>query len=321
MAKKCAIIVQLGTPDSLEKGDLQSYLDEFLMDPGTIAIPYILRYMLVKWVIVPSRSRKVVERYRQIWDPQKGSPISYHSIDLVNKLSAKTVGDVVVKYAALYGNPKIEKVLHAALNEGFEEIRLIPMFPHETPATTDVIHRRLAAFNKKNKTDAKVIIAPCFYSNPDYVNLMAQRVIEAKWSEYEKTIFSFHGLPLKQIAYKSDSFGASNYMEACEKTAHLIAKEAGLKDENFLISYQSRFGKNWTGPQTEDVLSEIASAGHSVLVVSPSFTADCLETSWEIGISFKQKYIDQGGAKFEWIPSLNSDDDWVNVIFGWIQDK
>ena len=318
---RCILLIQLGTPDSLEPSGIKNYLREFLMDPGTISIPYLLRYVLVNWIIVPKRTEKVIERYRLIWDEKKGSPLAYHSHDLTKKLQDLTDSKTEVRLGMLNGSPKIETILEQIEQEGFKEVVLLPLFPHETSATTEVVYRRVNHYIKKQKPDIQFEWIKPFFLDPEFIDVFSKRLNKFDLESFDQILFSFHGLPMKQIKYKEKISGVSNYIEACELTATLMAEKSGVGKEKYAISYQSRFGRNWTSPQTEDVLDELASHGKSVLIVSPSFTADCLETSWEIGIQFKEKYQALGGGKFEWLRGLNSDDDWVNTIFGWIDNK
>lgn len=318
---RCILLIQLGTPDSLDESSIKNYLDEFLMDPGTISIPYLLRYVLVKWIIVPKRTTKVIERYRLIWDEKKGSPLAYHSHELTKKLQNLTDSKTEVRLGMLNGTPKIETVLEQIEHEGFTEVVLLPLFPHETPATTEVVYRRVNQYIKRKKSEIQFEWFKPFFTESAFIEVFSKRLNKFDLDSFDQILFSFHGLPMKQIKYKDKLSGVSNYIEACELTASLMAKKSGLSKNHYSISYQSRFGKNWTSPQTEDVLDKLASQGKSVLIVSPSFTADCLETSWEIGIQFKEKYSALGGGKFDWLRGLNSDDDWVNTIFGWIDSK
>lgn len=316
-AKKTYILVQLGTPLSPELPDIRSYLRDFLMDPGTISMPWLFRYLLVNAIIVPLRSRKVISRYRMIWD-ENGSPLQYHSENLVNKLRVRAGEQFDVELAMLYGKPGLEETLSRVMQRDPEEMILLPLFPHETPATTGVVHRRLARYLKRHPTSAPVRILPPFFDREAFIQLFASRIIHSGAADADRVIFSFHGLPLKQTGYPKDRPFAS-YQEACRHTAEQIAAASGIREEQVVMSYQSRFGRNWTGPQTEDLLRQFAAAKQSVLLVLPSFTADCLETSWEVGISFLEEYYAGYPEGFHWIRSLNADDDWVNVIFGWLK--
>lgn len=314
--KRYLLIAQLGTPDSLEKADVSSYLSEFLMDPGTITLPYLLRLILVKGMIVPRRSDKVIDRYMQIWDDQRGSPLKYHSEDLVASLEELLKDRFEVKLGMLYGTPNLTDVIKNIASEKGVSLTILPMFPHDTSATTGAIRRKVESLVANLDFLPSLIWSPVFYSEDWFIKTLSSKISQYGPEQFDQVIFSFHGLPMKQAMVNQNG---KNYIEVCFETVNLLAGELNLKKEHYQVSFQSRFGKNWTNPQTSDILDELASQEKSVLLVSPSFVADCLETSWEIGISFKENFLKKGGNKFEWVTSLNSDPEWANAISQMIQ--
>ena len=203
MAKsRCILLIQLGTPDSLDESSIKNYLDEFLMDPGTISLPYLLRYVLVKWIIVPKRTTKVIERYRLIWDEKKGSPLAYHSHELTKKLQNLTDSKTEVRLGMLNGTPKIETVLEQIEHEGFKEVVLLPLFPHETPATTEVVYRRVNQYIKRMKSEIQFEWFRPFFTEPAFIEVFSKRLNKFDLDSFDQILFSFHGLPMKQIKYK-----------------------------------------------------------------------------------------------------------------------
>lgn len=325
---KVLVLVQLGTPNSLQKNDVESYLSDFLMDPGTISVPYLMRLFLVKGIIVPRRSHKVIQRYQQIWDPQKGSPLKYHSEDLARALQKELAAEYQVRLAMLYGEPNLDAILSEFSNQPDKELILLPLFPHESSATTDAVQRAVQKFRNTRTFSAQLNWIAPFFSQDWFIKPLAAKIRRQKPEGMDHLLFSFHGMPLKMVhpAHPGEtcverdcmnrkiSSGAHCYTQACYETARLLAAQLELTSKDYLVGFQSRFGKNWTGPQTADLLHSLARKHQSVFVVSPSFTADCLETSWEIGISFKEKFLAEGGKAFGWLGSLNSDSDWVQSI-------
>lgn len=309
--KKYLLLAQLGTPDSLDAKDVSKYLSEFLMDPGTITLPFILRLLLVKGIIVPGRTSKVIERYDQIWNDKRGSPLKYHSQDLVRVLQDILKSDFEVKLGMLYGSPNLNEVMEEIKHEKGASVTVLSMFPHETTATTGAVKRRIEKIAASIGFFPSLIWHPVFYSQDWFIKTLSKKISAYNPEKFDTLIFSFHGLPLKQAELIQKG---KNYIQVCHETAHLLAKELKLKNERYLISFQSRFGKKWTNPQTSDVLKDLAIREKSVLLISPSFVADCLETSWEIGISFKQDFMKNGGKNFEWVRSLNSDIEWAQAI-------
>lgn len=319
--RKTYLLVQLGTPDSLELRDIKSYLREFLMDPDTITLPYLLRYILVNGIIVPRRSKKVLKRYQLIWDAEKGSPLRHFSESLVFRLQQKFEETASVRLATLYGSPQLEEVLTDIMQNPPDELVIFPLFPHETPATTGVVEKRMNKFSGKKAGMPTMRWIPPFFQHPAFIRLFANRLLQAKPANYDHIVFSFHGLPLKQTTYDTRDPAVPDYQSACELTARRIADAANVPSDQIIISYQSRFGRKWTAPQTEDILRELSDRNKKVLLIAPSFTADCLETSWEIGISFRKEFFADKPDSFHWIPSLNDDPEWVNVIFDWLKNN
>ncbi len=325
---KYLLLVQLGTPDSLEKQDVSDYLSSFLMDPGAISLPYLLRFLLVKGIIVPRRTEKVIGRYSQIWDSQRGSPLKYHSEDLVVSLQNILQDEYEVRLAVLYGEPGLETVMKEITADERSSVTIMPMFPHETPATTGAVHRRIQRIVDQLDFALSIQWIPAFFGTEWFLKAFARKIVSHTPANFDRIIFSFHGLPLKQVNQAhpgktcidldchqgASASGLRCYTKDCYQTAHLLSKELNLLPEQVFVSFQSRFGRNWTSPHTSDVLNDFAEEGLSVLLVSPSFTADCLETSWEIGILFRDEFLKSGGKKFEWVQSLNADADWAEAI-------
>lgn len=325
---KLIVLLQLGTPDSPCRKSIRKYLSEFLMDPKVITIPRFFRAILVKGLIIPFRLKKVTGRYGMIWDPEKGSPLRYFGDSLAIKLNDTLPEGYKAVHAMRYGSPSIESVLTKNQQTVPDEIIFVPLFPHETEATTGSIKEEVKRIAAKMPSTFRISWLPVFKDDQGYLKLMAEKLRKSGSESFDKVIFSFHGLPLKQIeaAHKGISCGELGcaklkndspkrcYTTDCYQTAADIAERAGLEEKDYTVAFQSRFGKKWIGPQTEDVLMKLAGEGKSVLVTSPSFLTDCLETSWEIGISFRELYYKSGGAKFEWVSSLNDDDKWVGLL-------
>ncbi len=325
---KWIVLLQLGTPKALTDRAIKSYLKEFLMDPYVINMPAFLRYILVNGIIVPRRTKKVRKRYELIWDKHKGSPLKYYGDSLSVQLNLILPDGYKVFHAMRYGSSSIQSILEKAEQDNPDEIIFVPLFPHETAATTGSIKAEVERVLLGLSVKPAVKWFPVFKNDQKYIGLLSDRLEIKSWNSYDKVVFSFHGLPLKQIEEDhrgesceslgcqdlSNDSGISCYTRDCYQTAADIAEKAGIPDEKYSVAFQSRFGKKWIGPQTENVLNDYAKKGKSVLLISPSFLIDCLETSWEIGVSFREMFENSGGSKFAWVPSLNDEPDWVSLL-------
>ncbi|MCC6278390.1 MAG: ferrochelatase [Oligoflexia bacterium] len=326
------LVSNLGTPDSPEELPVRKYLAEFLMDKYIIDIPWILRVLLVYGVILWRRPKLSAHAYAQIWTSD-GSPLMVHSKRLYRKLKDNLGSAYAVALAMRYGNPSLESGVKDLMSQGVSEIRFLPLYPQFASATVR------SSFEKLKQVAALLgftgeirLIAP-FFNHPDFIELWAAKLSTMIESEKpDHILFSFHGLPVRQLI-KEDKTGShcmqspgccqtlSSVNELCYRahclaTAQLIAQKLGLEDSQYSIGFQSRLGgTRWIEPYTEDRLIKLAQNGiKNLVVVSPSFVADCLETLEELGIRARDRFLSEGGTKFSLVPSLNSDDPWIRVV-------
>lgn len=337
MKKIGVLLSNLGSPDAPTPEALKAYLDQFLMDPYVIDLPYLLRAFVVRGLILKKRSVKSAEAYATIWT-DKGSPLVIYTQNLTNKVQ-KILGDAYsVKFAMRYANPSFSKVLDEFKNEGIDEVLLLPLYPQWALASTASTEAHVREL--KHPCRVKAVLKP-FYNQEDFLKLFASRTREAVSSFSQnkyKThyLFSFHGIPERHI---KKSPGCKNcpidsqcclkpdspefcYKSHCTKTAHGVAKLLGLSSEEFSISFQSRLGVDqWLRPFTDIVIKELPAKGFERLVMlSPAFTADCLETIEELGERAKEDYLHAGGKEFQLVSSLNDRDDWAQVLSSWVKN-
>ncbi|HVS82153.1 MAG TPA: ferrochelatase [Pyrinomonadaceae bacterium] len=335
------LLINLGTPDAPTPEAVGRYLREFLMDGFVIDVPKPLRWFLVNIMIVPRRKGQSAKAYQKVQLPG-GSPLLVYTRELAEKVAARLAvdgNDFVVEYAMRYGNPSIASALERLRTHDISRIIVMPMYPQyaESSYQTAVVEtkKRAGEFGLADR----LTFCPPFYQRADFIKACAGRVrdgVEA-WP-VEHFVFSFHSLPVRHLKRLDatqahclvrsdccDTISAVNqncYRAQCIFTARAIARELGLRDDGFTISFQSRLGKaEWLGPQTESVLSKLAQAGVKRVAVScPSFVADCLETLEEIGIRARDNFIQAGGQELRLIPSLNSGLVWVETLVGWIRE-
>lgn len=331
MKKKGVLLLNLGTPDSPKVPDVRKYLREFLMDEKVIDIPFIPRWLLVNLIIAPFRGPKSAKEYEKVWTP-KGSPLLFHTVDLTEKV-AKLLGDqYFVRFAMRYQTPSTASVLEEFRKEGIEEIKVIPLYPQYAEATTgstiDEVNRIVSKWDKKPKLD----YVKQFYDNPKLIDVIASKAkVWMEKTEYDHYLFSFHGLPERQIKKSS----VNNYCQLSEKccskictankycyrsncyaTTRAIAQKLELSEDQYSICFQSRLGKEeWIKPYAEDTLKRLAKEGKKkVLAFSPAFVADCLETTVEVGQEYKEEFLEEGGEQWDLVESLNSDDLWAECV-------
>jgi ferrochelatase len=298
-AKTLVILSNIGTPKSFAVRDVRSYLNEFLMDPDVIAVPFLPRLILVKGIIVPLRASKSAEKYKSIWMPE-GSPLMVFSERLRQKLQKFLGDDFEVRIGMRYASPNIPDAATGA--ENFKRVYFWPLFPQFAEATSGSVEKEI------KKHVPAVRIQDEFYKDDFFLNALTDLMKrQLKKISFEHLLFSYHGLPVKQVG---------NYQKQCLRTTELVAQRLGLRPEQFSSSFQSRLGPTkWIGPATTDELVRLSKAGiKKIAVTCPSFIADCLETLEEVNIELRETFVESGGQEFHYLPCLNDDDLWVRNL-------
>ena len=314
--KRGFLLMNTGSPDSPKVEDVRSYLGEFLMDPYVIDLPWLLRALLVKGIILRTRPPESAEAYKSIWT-ENGSPLIHYCRQLTDGLNAKMPGPVEMVMA--YGNPSVMHGVGKLLKQGVEEICLLPMFPQYAMATTGSCIAGVQAALRKFNSKAELRVAPPFYLEPAYIQPLAESLRDV--SEY--ILFSYHGLPERHLK-KTDPTGshclrtetccetpspahATCYRHQCFETTKAIVAAAGIPKDRYSVSFQSRLGRDkWLEPATDTVLASLPSRGITKLaVICPAFFCDCLETLEEIEIRGRETFMEAGGESFQMIPCLN----------------
>jgi len=326
--KKAVLLVNLGTPESPSPKHVRKYLTEFLNDPFVIDLPWLIRKLLVNLIIIPFRVKKSTRLYQRLWTDE-GSPILLYLEQLRAKLQ-KAVGDETTVYVAMrYGKPALKQVLNAINNSGADDLHVVPLFPQYASSTTgSIIHA--VQKNKSKLQNVKYIhFTEQFYDKPGFINGFCECITGYHPASFDHIIFSFHSLPVRHIENihretpcddcgcenSIPSFGTMCYKATSYATARLIADKLQIRSEDFTVAFQSRFANNWIGPFTEDVIIKSALSGKSrVLIVAPSFVADCLETIVEIGQDYQSLFKAHGGNELVMAESLNVSDSWVKAL-------
>lgn len=343
MKKRGILVVNLGTPEKPNYQSVKKYLSEFLMDGRVIDLQFWKRWILVKGIIAPFRSRKVAREYKKLWTDE-GAPLLVHGQSLVNqlkKLYQYNEMEVEVELAMRYQTPSIENALNKLRKNGVGEIVVFPLFPQYASATTGSVNEEVMRVISKWQVIPTISFTNSYHDHNEYIRVFAGKVSEdVRHFKPDHVLFSYHGIPqrhLDRIKLEGGKICSSEhcncelkmfhqpycYRSACFHTSMLIAERVDLEYKDFSTSFQSRLGKDpWIQPYTDQTIKELRKNGvKKLLVVSPSFVADCLETTIEIGEEYKELFMNLGGEGFEYTKSLNASVDWTKAIFNMINDK
>lgn len=321
--KTGVLLVNLGTPDALDYFSMRRYLKEFLMDPRVVEKNRLLWGALLNGLllqIIPFRSRR---NYAKIWDYDKNeSPLR-----TITRAQAQTLHDalkkdetLVIDWAMRYGAPSIEERLKALQTQGCDKIVLLPLYPQYSAVTTASVCD--AAFNalKKMRWMPSLHVIPPYFEHPTYIDALKTSVNNhLKTLDWQPDAFvtSYHGLPKRYF------MAGDPYHCQCYKTSRLLKEALKLSDEQMVVSFQSRFGREeWLQPYTDNKLQELAQNGvKNIAVLTPGFAADCVETLEEIAQESKQTFLNAGGENFTFIPCLNDTKPGMNLLETLVQQN
>ena len=310
------VLVNLGTPDAPTPEAVRRYLRQFLSDSRVIEIPPLLWKIILNLFILPFRPKRVAKLYASIWEKSGDSPMRRILRDQAAavqlRLSGALPADVRVEGAMTYGNPSLPSVLDKLRGEGVENIVILPLFPQYSATSTAPVYDAVQRWTATQRNLPGLTIIKDYFAHPGYIAALVASIREfrAVHGSSDKLLFSFHGIP-QPYADKGDP-----YPRRCRCTAAHVAQQLGLGEDEWAIAFQSRFGKQeWVKPYTDVLLGEWAKAGvGSVQVVSPAFSADCLETLEELAIQNAELFLHAGGRSYAYIPGLNTREDHVGMM-------
>ncbi len=291
------LLVNLGSPASPRTKDVKAYLQEFLSDPSVIEMPAALWQPLLRGIILPTRSWRSATFYQDSWLPQ-GSPLIVYSQAICQQVQA-ALPDWDVRLAMTYGQPDIGATLKAMVADGCEKPIILPLFPQYTQSTHGGIHRQVEA------TGLPHTFIDSFYDQPTYIHLLATKVWQSYQAHhYDAVIFSYHSIPTAMVRH------GDPYQRECEATTKaVLAERPELPADKVITAYQSKFGPMpWLKPYLKNELMQLVELGkRNVLVVTPSFVVDCLETLEEDYVQNYQTFRASGGDRFDLVPPMNKD--------------
>lgn len=325
IAKQGILLVNLGTPDVPTASALKPYLTQFLLDRFVLDVPFLWRWFLVKVLIVPKRSHQSAEAYQNIWT-ERGSPLLFHTQDLCKKVGQLFPSTPVV-FGMRYGKPSLEKALRDLKAQGVNDVLMLPLYPQYSEAANRSSIDEVKKIAKKFQQ--RVTAIQDFYSHPAYLAAVTEVSKPFLIQPYDYVLFSYHGLPERQLkklnstcrcdsncCTKITKQNSNCYRAQCYATTEFLKDRLQIPTGKYGTSFQSRLGSTpWIKPYTDQMYVELARQGKKrILVMCPSFVADCLETLEEIAMRGKEDFIKEGGEDLQLIPSLNSEDIWAQAV-------
>lgn len=309
------LVVQLGTPAAPTARAVRAYLRQFLWDPRVIEVARPLWWLILNLFVLPLRPRRSAALYQKIWTPE-GSPLLVISRRLAAALESELrqrVGTPLhVELGMNYGEPAIPAALAALRAKGCRRILLLPLFAHYSSSASGAAFDQVAKELARWRWVSELRTVMKFADEPAHVEALAASVRELwrREGEAEKLVFSFHGMPRRYLE------NGDPYHCLCQKTARLVAAALDLPAQRWVVTFQSRFGREkWLEPATDTTLGELARAGVKTLDVQcPGFTVDCLETLEEIAIQNRERFLEAGGERFRYVPALNDRPDQVAFL-------
>lgn len=331
MKKTCVLLIQLGTPDSPRTSDVRRYLSEFLNDPRVIDLPFLARKLLVNGVIVPFRAPKSAKIYQELWDMSDGvSPLITHTENITELLQEKMDEQFTVEFAMRYQNPSMDMVLEKIRKVNYDKIIIIPLFPQYASASSGSAIEKAMNIIRKWWVIPELKIVSQFWDSEGYINSIVERSKAFDLTSYNHVLFSYHGLPERHVdkVYEGTDLCTDQpcetelneknklcYKATCFATTRLIAKKLNLKESDYTVCFQSRLTKKWLTPFSDQVVEEWAKKGaKKLLVFSPAFVADCLETLVEIGSEYQEIFEEYGGKTVDLVPSSNDHPEFVSCL-------
>jgi ferrochelatase len=311
------LLVNLGTPDGPDPGSVRRYLREFLSDPRVIENQGLIWKLVLNGVILPIRPRRKARDYAKIWNRELNeSPLKTITRQQADKLAAMLkplAKSVMVDWAMRYGNPAIAERIGALAAKGCERILVIPLYPQYCAATTATVGDAVFKVLARMRRQPAVRIAAPYFDDQAYIGALASSsAAEIKQLAFEPDVIvaSFHGIPKAFVA------AGDPYYDQCLETMRLLRRQMGLDENKLILTFQSRFGlAEWLGPATDQTMKDLGGRGvKKVVVITPGFSADCLETLEEIGMENAEIFRHAGGESFAAIPCLNDSDLGMNVI-------
>lgn len=305
------LILNLGTPAAPTAEAVRPYLREFLSDYRVVELPKLLWQPLLRGLILPFRSGKSAHGYQKIW-LKEGSPLAVFTQRQLAGLRKRLPENVHCAYAMSYGKPSVTEALQMLKSKGVGRLIVLPLYPQYAGSSSGAALDKVMQHLLQQRNQMSVRSISRFYNDAGYIQAAATQ-IRSYWAQHgrgDKLMFSFHGIPQRHHDL------GDPYSQECHESARLIAEQLGLSEQDYIVSFQSRFGKNkWLEPSTQTLFHHLPKQGVQKLdVFCPGFVADCLETMEEIAIAGREQFHHAGGVQFHYIPCLNDNPDWLDAL-------
>jgi ferrochelatase len=315
-ARVGVLLVNLGTPDTADAHGVRVYLREFLSDPRVIENQGLLWQLILNGIVLRIRPARKAKDYLKIWNTEKNeSPLKTITRAQSDKLAASIADQkhVIVDWGMRYGNPSIKSRLDALMAQGCDRILVMPLYPQYSASTSATVVDKVAVTLKDMRAQPTVRFTPPYYDEPSYIDALAvsiDRHLATLPYKPDTIIASFHGMPQSYID-KGDP-----YQQHCGATVEALRKRMGLDDKSLMLTFQSRFGyQEWLQPYTDKTVERLAKEGvKRIAVVTPGFSADCIETLEEIVQENAEIFHKAGGQEFSAVPCLNDSDEGMDMI-------
>lgn len=329
------LLVNLGSPESTSVGDVRKYLREFLTDPRVLDNPAPIRHAVVNLFILPSRPKDSAEAYEKIWTDE-GSPLIVITERVADLLRERV--DAPVEVAMRYGRPSVKSALRKLASMGVDDLFVIPLYPHYAMSSYETAVAKVRDELAELPFDMELTFQPPYYDDPAYIDALVDSALEYLEDDYDHVLFSYHGVPERHVQ-KTDPSGcyclqtadcckkknpahAFCYRHQVHATTWAFADKAGIPPDKYSLTFQSRLGRDpWLTPYTDHTLVEMPSKGIKKLVVlSPAFVSDCLETIEELGMEGREEFLEAGGEEFRLVPCLNDHPKWIDVLEKFVRE-
>ena len=331
MKKTGVLLINLGTPDSPKNADVRKYLTQFLNDPRVIDISALGRFLLVNGIIVPFRTSNSARLYKHIWTSE-GSPLLVNSHKMKTALQKELGSEFVVELGMRYQRPDLESALDNLRKAQVSQILILPLYPQYASSSTGSSIEEAMNVLKKWEVVPAVKIISKFYDHPGFIDACVERARGYDLNTYDYFIFSYHGLPERHIMKGSAHYGGNScklgtccdqitsaneycYRANCFETTRQLVKRLNIPEGKYETTFQSRLNDKWIKPYSDKVVERKAQEGKkNILVFSPAFVADCLETIYEIGTEYDELFKKNGGSKIQLVESLNDHPVWIQAL-------
>lgn len=305
------LIMNLGTPNAPTAEAVKPYLRQFLSDHRVVELPKLLWQPILRGIILPFRSGNSAHGYEKVW-LKEGSPLAVFTRRQCEGLTQRLPENVHTAYAMTYGKPSVHEALTILKSKGVGRLIVLPLYPQYAGSSGGAALDKVLGELLCQRNQMSVRTVSRFYNHPSYIAALAAQIrnFRNQHGAGDQLMFSFHGIPQRHHD------NGDPYPDECRETARLTAAALGLDESQYIVSFQSQFGKDkWIGPSTQKLFDELPAKGVRRLdVVCPGFVSDCLETMEEIAIAGREQFHAAGGTQFQYIPCLNDNPDFLDTL-------